>query len=368
MLYIQLKNNGKTHKMKAKILVTAANGNTGFPAAKELLTLGFEVRAFVRNPNSRKAKELESLGAEIFVGDIQDIRDVRQALEGVGSAYFVPTYPNVLFQGVTFVTALEEAKTAHVVVLTQWLSSNTHPSKYTKEHWLVDQTFKKLTNTNVTFLNPGLFGFVYFMTPEPLTQFGMFPDFGENAPPSNEDIGLVAAHILKAPETHSGRTYRVSGPEVLNADQMASVIGKVVGRKMKATMLPLKMISSVLKASGASKIDSSQVLYYVQEGHKGTWGIGGPTSVVKDIVGKEADDFETIARRHLRDRPITEQTLANKVKAVFFMLKAILLPAWDLKKLEKDSIFPKFKNETFAPASDEWVKEHPTKPVEHLVA
>jgi nucleoside-diphosphate-sugar epimerase len=31
--------------MNTKILVTAANGNTGFPAAKELLNLGFDVRA-----------------------------------------------------------------------------------------------------------------------------------------------------------------------------------------------------------------------------------------------------------------------------------------------------------------------------------
>ncbi len=29
--------------MSTKILVTAANGHTGFPAAKELLSLGFDV-------------------------------------------------------------------------------------------------------------------------------------------------------------------------------------------------------------------------------------------------------------------------------------------------------------------------------------
>nr|MBX2875851.1 NAD(P)H-binding protein [Saprospiraceae bacterium] len=84
--------------MQTRVLVTAANGNTGYPAAKELLRLGHFVRAFVRNPNSKKAKDLEAAGAEIFVGDIQDIRDVRRALKDIDSAYFVPTYPNVLFQ------------------------------------------------------------------------------------------------------------------------------------------------------------------------------------------------------------------------------------------------------------------------------
>ena len=341
-----------------KVLITAANGNTGYPTALELLKLGFQVRAFVRNPNSTKAKDLKQKGAEIFVGNIEDIRDVRQSLKGIQRAYFVPTYPNVLYQGITFATALEEAKTEHVVIVTQWLSSNIHPSLYTKEHWLVDQTFKKLTNTKVTFLNPGFFGFVYFMTPEPLTQFGMFPDFGDNAPPSNEDIGLVAAHILKAPESHVDKTYRITGPEVLNSDQMASIIEKVIGRKVKSTMLPEKMISKVLKASGISQMDSSQVLYYIQEGYKGTWTKNAPTSVVRDIVGKEADDFETITRRYLGTQSIAKQTLANKIKAIFFMIKAMLLPTWDMVRFEKERAFPRFKMETFASESEEWLREH----------
>ena len=344
--------------MNPKILITAANGNTGFPAAKEMLKLGYPVRAFVRNPDSQKAKELQSLEAEIFVGNIENIRDVRSALQDVQRAYFVPTYPNVLYQGSTFAADLEEAQTEHVVVLTQWLSSNIHPSVYTREHWLVDQTFKKLTSTKVTFLNPGFFGFVYFMTPEPLTQFGMFPDFGDNAPPSNEDIGLVAAHILKAPELHSDKTYRITGPEVLTANQMASVIGKVIGRKVKATMLSEKMISKVLKASGVSQMDSSQVGYYIREGHKGTWAINGPTSVVKDIVGKEADDFETIVRRYLISQPISRQTLTNKIKAIFFMIRAMLLPTWDMEKFEKERGFPKFQKMMFSSESDAWLSEH----------
>ncbi len=48
---------------KPKILITAANGHTGFPAAKELLNLGFDVRAMVRNPNGKGAKELKQMGA-----------------------------------------------------------------------------------------------------------------------------------------------------------------------------------------------------------------------------------------------------------------------------------------------------------------
>jgi hypothetical protein len=145
---------------------------------------------------------------------------------------------------------------------------------------------------------------------------------------------------------------------------MASVIGKVLGRKVKASMLPEKMISKVLKASKVSQMDGSQVRYYVQEGYKGTWAINAPTTVVKDIVGKEADDFETIVRRYLISQPITKQTLSNKIKAIFFMIKAMLLPTWDMEKFEKERGFPKFQNMMFSSDSDEWRMEHKVSQLE----
>ena len=68
---------------KEKILITTANSHAAFTAAKELMELGFPVRAFVRNPNNQKAKELKSLGAEILAGNMNDVRDVRKSMEGI---------------------------------------------------------------------------------------------------------------------------------------------------------------------------------------------------------------------------------------------------------------------------------------------
>lgn len=342
-----------------KILVTAANGNTGFPAAKTLLELGFQVRVFVRNPNTSKARELNSLGAELFVGDIEDIRDTRKALEGIQRAFFVPAYPNLLFQGETFATAAEEMGLEHVVALTQWTSSNAHPSSYTKEHWLVDQAFKRLPTVKVTIINPGLFAFPYFMAMETVAQFGMMQDFGSNAPPSNEDIGAVVAHILKDPDKHDGQTYRITGREVLTSQQKADIIGKILGRKVKVIRLPEKMIMKVFKAGGEYPIrDYSQLRYYIQDAQNGVFSVGGATSVVKDIVGREAEDFETIARRYIEANPEAEQTVISKLRAVKNIMKVILTPAPDLNKYESDMNFPTFKNMLLSSDSQEWRKEH----------
>ena len=90
---------------KPKILVTSAAGHTGIPATLQLLDYGFPVRAFVRSYDHR-AKRLEDAGAEIFVGDLYSIADMRKAMTGVQRAYHCsPTQTNGLHFGAVFAIA-----------------------------------------------------------------------------------------------------------------------------------------------------------------------------------------------------------------------------------------------------------------------
>lgn len=63
-------------------LVTSAaggtQGQTGRHVSEMLLQRGHQVRAFVRQIDSRSDR-LKSLGADIFVGDFLDVRSVEQA-------------------------------------------------------------------------------------------------------------------------------------------------------------------------------------------------------------------------------------------------------------------------------------------------
>ena len=185
--------------MKEKILVTSATGHVGFPAASELLALGFQVRAFVRNPNTLIAKKLKELGAELFVGDLNQMDDLRKSLKGVQRAFHCsPPMNHHLSKTVAFVKAAEKENLEHVVYLTQWLSSENHLSAATREHWLADQAIGMHKKVNYTIVNPGLFAFTYFFTKEVVAHFGMLPTSvqnasqgkeGLNAPPSEEDQG-----------------------------------------------------------------------------------------------------------------------------------------------------------------------------------
>ena len=76
---------------KPKILVTSAAGHTGPAAVQQLLEKGFPVRAFVRRRDAR-ATTLEQAGAELFVGDMFDYRDLRASMVGVQRAYHCPPF------------------------------------------------------------------------------------------------------------------------------------------------------------------------------------------------------------------------------------------------------------------------------------
>ena len=69
---------------KSLILVTGATGKTGSAVVRQLLDLGYPVRATVRGRDER-ADALEALGAEAVVADFHDLSSMRDALQDVTS-------------------------------------------------------------------------------------------------------------------------------------------------------------------------------------------------------------------------------------------------------------------------------------------
>ena len=127
----------QTHP-RPRILVTSAAGRTAAPAVLDLLKRGFPVRAFVRRDDAR-AEVLRNAGAEIFVGNLFDLRDLRKALVDVQRAYYCPPMsPNNLHGSVLFALAVEEAKLEVVALMSQWNPHPTHPSALTREHWIAN--------------------------------------------------------------------------------------------------------------------------------------------------------------------------------------------------------------------------------------
>jgi len=161
--------------IKPRIIVTGATGRTGSVVTTQLLMAGYPVRAMVHREDGRSAR-LKAQGAEIAVAGISDVERVADALEDVQRAYYCPPYDPYMIQGaVTFAVAAKEARLEHIVGLTQWLASPSHPSLLTRQSWLVDRLFSMTPGVAHTIVNPGFFADNYLMTIGLAAHLGIFP-------------------------------------------------------------------------------------------------------------------------------------------------------------------------------------------------
>jgi len=347
--------------MKPKILVNTAAGKIGFAVAMQLLKKDYPVRAFVHRKSTR-AQQLKDAGAEIYVGNMLDIRDVRKSLRGIQRSFYSwPVESNHLHANMIFATAANEAKLEVVTKLTQWFSNPVHPSFYTREHWLTDEVMSWMPNVDVVTVNPALFADNIFFVLEMIAQLGMMPlpiANSLNAPPSNEDIARVAVGTLIDPKPHIGKSYRPTGPALISPQDMVDIFSRILDKKIKYMDVSEAMLLKTMTAQGYPKVALSQLRHYMEEHKRTALTIDAPNNVVRDIGGRDPEDFETIARRYIAERPEAKRTMVNKLKAIKFFIKMLLTPSPDMDKYERDQGHPLIANPEYSSDSNEWLSTH----------
>ncbi len=346
---------------KPRILVMTAAGKTGLPTALQLLSEGFPVTAFVHKEDQR-SQRLKSKGADIVTGSLTDVNDMRRAMAGAQRAYFcTPIAEGNLKAASVFTVVAAEQKLESIVAMSQWLSSPNHPSLHTREVWLADRLIALLPGTKLTILNPGFFADNDMQPLAYAAQFGllMLPyGSGLNAPPSNEDIARVAAEILARPQGHAGMTYRPTGPKLLSPQDIAATFSKVLGRKVKYINAPVWMVRKIMKGMGFSDYLIDQSCEYYREYQHNTFAVGAPTDVVRSITGREAEDFETIARRYAASMPDVKHSFGTQLRLM------AMTTAWMLRLIPKTEQYLSkgdFSDQTqisLSANSSEWRETH----------
>lgn len=229
--------------MKPRILVTTGAGRTGAVAALELARKGFPVRCLVHRDDQR-ATGLRKAGIEVAVGSLYDWRDLQAALHDVQRAYHCPPFDSRQLHGSTmFAMAAEDAGLEVVALMSAWNPHPTHPSIVQREHWLTNNLYRRLP-FDVIHVNPGMFAFTYFLGLPAIVHMGLLAlPFGDglNAPPSNEDIGEVAARVLENPAPYVGRCLRPTGPRLLSPQDVAASMGELLGHRIRYRDVSIRM-------------------------------------------------------------------------------------------------------------------------------
>jgi uncharacterized protein YbjT (DUF2867 family) len=344
---------------KPRVLVTSAAGRTGMPAVVELLRLGFPVRAFVRRDDAR-ALRLRRAGAETVVGDLFDFRDLCRAMEDVQRAYHCPPWtPNLLHGAMLFALAAESAKLEVVALMSAWNASPSHPVVLTREHWITNNVYRWMPSVDVIHVNPGLFAFNYLLGLPIVANFGMLmAPFGEglNAPPSNEDIGRLAATVLADPSRHVGRSYRPTGPKLISPYDVADVLSRVLGRRVTYTDVPPARFERAGRAMGYPLYALAWGRRFYQELRNGAFAIGAPTDHYEAVCGRPPEDFESICRRYVAEPELIWPglTRGTRLGALRITLKMLAARVPDLDRWERERYFPQVSTPQLAHESPEW--------------
>ena len=268
-----------------QFLITGATGATGGAAAEQLLEQGRRVRAFVHRSDER-AENLRKRGADIVIGDLLDFDAVRAALKNVDRAYFVyPIQPGLVQATAQFAQAAREAGIEAIVNMSQVSARSDAKSHSARDHWLAEQVLD-WSGLNVTHIRPTYFAeWLLYLAPM-IRQGAIYAPFttGRHAPIAGEDQGRVIAGILQNPQPHRGKVYPLYGPIELTYEEIAQIVGRVLGRRIEYHSMPIEPWAElVAKASAGRPLRNNAGSLYAEPDR---------------ITGKPGSDFLI---QHLRE-------------------------------------------------------------------
>jgi len=218
-----------------KFLVTGSTGATGAPTVRSLLENGHKVVAFVHREDER-SKALKELGAEIVLGDMLKIDDVRGAMKGVDSAYFC--YP--LTQGAVEATAIfaQAAREHHVKQIVYMSQRQSRPharSQVTMNHWLSEQILDR-SGVPTAHLRVNFFAEWMLYTAAEIRAGRYLTPFDPESrfvPIAAVDIARVVVKILENPEAFGSKVIPVTGSREVSHVELAGILATNLGKQVR---------------------------------------------------------------------------------------------------------------------------------------
>jgi NAD(P)H dehydrogenase (quinone) len=290
------------------ILVTGAAGRiggTGRLVVETLRERGYAVRAFVRTDDER-ARNLETLGAEVFVGDLLDFQAVQAALQGIKRAYFCyPVAESFLEAAIGFAALARDNDLETVVDLSQGGADVFSASPAARQHGLVESALD-WANVGVIHLRASFFtnNLLTFAAPSIASQ-GIFslPYLGGagSAMVATEDVARVAVALLEDPQPHRGLTYTVTGPATLFPQEIAQILSEVLHRHVTYADLSIeewqKLLGFTLSSHVAHHFTASGNARRTQPS-SGSSGRAPISDTVRRLTGREPGSLESFIRTH----------------------------------------------------------------------
>ena len=215
-----------------KILVTGSTGKVGSVVLKELIKRGADVRVLVRKKN---ASAEASTGVDVAVGDLLDPVSVEKAMDGVDKLYLLNAVtPDELTQGLIAYDLAKKHRLKQVVYHSVFKVEHFKDVPHFASKLAIEGALKEF-DVPYTIIRPNYFHQNDVTFKPLLTGPGIyFAPLGATGVSSVDirDIAEAAAIALTT-EGHLGKTYNLTGPEVLSGPMAAAIWSKLLDKEIK---------------------------------------------------------------------------------------------------------------------------------------
>lgn len=237
-----------------EFLVFGATGQQGGAVARALVSKGRKVRAFVRNPKSRKSKALADEGISLAVGDLLDPASIDRAMGGIAGVFSVQTSSPAgevtdaqeVCQGKAIADSALRHGVRHLVYSSGGAAGKGptgmghFDSKSEIEIYVRSLPIASTITRPASFLEmlllPGMGlpqgEFTFFMKPEQSMQMIAV-----------NDLGRINAEILVSSDHYAGRTMELASASVTGKD-LERAFTKAAGRPIHYRRFPDELLAS----------------------------------------------------------------------------------------------------------------------------
>jgi uncharacterized protein YbjT (DUF2867 family) len=281
------------------ILVTSAYGNNGRKLIPRLAEMGLDIRALNL---SDKINELKKLGAkEVIIGNALDLSILDQAMEGIESVFHVgPSFhPHEAEMGIAVIDAASKGGVEHFVydsvLHPQIIELLQHRMKLRVEQHLIN------SNLNYTILQP--MHYMQNINIEDVYQQGVFIQASALETPLSfvdmDDKVEVAAKVLTE-DCHYGAIYELCSDDNLNAIEIAEIMSRVMGKEIKAKLVPKDVIISGFQRAFPEYGDYPAKGFNALFDYYSKHGFIGNSNVLRMLLGRDPTILEEFIGREYK--------------------------------------------------------------------
>ncbi len=281
------------------ILVTGAAGKTGLAVIRALASRGVQVRGLIHQEEYRSSV-IEAGAESALLGDLLSEEDLQKAMQGVRAVYHIPpnVHPREAEIGLLVIQEAFRECVDHFVY-----HSVLHPQlEDMPHHWLKLRVEEKLIASGLPFtiLQPTAYMQNITNQLEKINREGIY-----QVPYSVStrlclvdllDVADVAAIVLTE-GTHSGAIYQLVGTGLTSQEEIASLLGKLLGKDIRAEQVSLEDWQEQVSRSGLGSYQVSTLVKMFL--HYQNHGLSGNPRMLHWLLGRQPTSLEDCLQREI---------------------------------------------------------------------